>query len=670
MKIDKILSDLRGQVSDYWEHFNSFCNPNEDRIDHEILLQRIVQMKDEKFNVVVAGEVSSGKSTFINALLGQEILPTSVLQNTNAITELYKSDVSSVEIIYGDGSKETIVDDLETEDIDEAVEKLKGSVSVKEKYRRIPTTILDDVILQDYSTSKKTVLDDYLKDMLEKKSNTSLAGLSELISSYIEEHPADKIIRTIRFGYPLKLNFDGFRLIDTPGVNATGGIQDRTYQYMNEANAVIFIHPIKPVESESFHKFVRDNLTERNKDTLFLVLTHAGLYAEGQVDDLYSEAVRLYAEDGNELAPDQIIAVDSVMQLIHSEYSEFTDFNELPDIVLEKIPRSCNCYDDLQRKANFDQMENAIIKFSSRAPFIQIQEILESMNTGYANQESIHLEQSQELSEKKKDPQEYANRIESIIGKINDAKARMTHYLNHDIHDKYSSGSKSVWHDRLEERAKNSNRLISNQGSVDSIRNEAIVFMSWLDDFQNSILKELKIDLEIEYSKLGLEIESEYSISLPRLDMNNLISKAKKQAYVNVPVYEKRKADFWDYVSLGTARLFRNNEVQTGTINEYDQEKHLMVCKNVMKTQIDKQLSTMRTGFSKVIEQISKEYAKGVTEYVDEKSRSLEKIKNEELKNKEYIERIEMHEQKAEVCSKYGLAVKQTIEEIKWERVN
>ena len=38
------------------------------------------------FTLAVVGKMSSGKSTFINALIGQEILPTGHFQTTSAIT--------------------------------------------------------------------------------------------------------------------------------------------------------------------------------------------------------------------------------------------------------------------------------------------------------------------------------------------------------------------------------------------------------------------------------------------------------------------------------------------------------------------------------------------------------------------------------------------------------
>ena len=46
----------------------------------------------EKFLLAIVGEVKAGKSTFINALLGEAILPYDALQATSEIVEIDKSD--------------------------------------------------------------------------------------------------------------------------------------------------------------------------------------------------------------------------------------------------------------------------------------------------------------------------------------------------------------------------------------------------------------------------------------------------------------------------------------------------------------------------------------------------------------------------------------------------
>lgn len=70
-------------------------------------LQELAQdIKNDFFVVVVLGEFKRGKSTFINALLGNDLLPTDVLPETATINALIYNEKPELQIIMQDGSVE------------------------------------------------------------------------------------------------------------------------------------------------------------------------------------------------------------------------------------------------------------------------------------------------------------------------------------------------------------------------------------------------------------------------------------------------------------------------------------------------------------------------------------------------------------------------------------
>lgn len=71
----------------------------------------------EKFLLAFVGEVKSGKSTFINALLGEAILPYDALQATSEIIEIYKSEKKEVRVAFANGEERVDEDDLETPEL-------------------------------------------------------------------------------------------------------------------------------------------------------------------------------------------------------------------------------------------------------------------------------------------------------------------------------------------------------------------------------------------------------------------------------------------------------------------------------------------------------------------------------------------------------------------------
>jgi GTPase Era involved in 16S rRNA processing len=79
------------------------------------LLEDVVsRMREHKFTVAVVGEFKTGKSTFVNALLGVDVVPTDVIPATATLNRITFGLDSSIEVIYKDGHKDRVAfDELE-----------------------------------------------------------------------------------------------------------------------------------------------------------------------------------------------------------------------------------------------------------------------------------------------------------------------------------------------------------------------------------------------------------------------------------------------------------------------------------------------------------------------------------------------------------------------------
>ena len=67
-----------------------------------------IKLEEEAFNLVVLGQFKRGKSTFINALLGESILPTAIIPLTSVVTILRYGPKLKVEVEYLNGRLEQI----------------------------------------------------------------------------------------------------------------------------------------------------------------------------------------------------------------------------------------------------------------------------------------------------------------------------------------------------------------------------------------------------------------------------------------------------------------------------------------------------------------------------------------------------------------------------------
>lgn len=226
------------------------------------------------FTLAVTGKMSSGKSTFINALIGENILPTGHFQTTSTITYIQYGPKVKMDVIYCDGHKETVEANIK--------ERLLQLVAVPNEYSALPIYDINKLISGGATESK--ILE--LKEGIEAKTKCAHTDVA-IWKKYIKEHRPSNIAKEVYIQYPLPEEFSGWRIVDTPGVGAVGGIQDETKKLFSltddndqkMVDAIIFLQSgTDNIEDESARTFMEEvfnQLTEDAKKRMFFVLTKA-----------------------------------------------------------------------------------------------------------------------------------------------------------------------------------------------------------------------------------------------------------------------------------------------------------------------------------------------------------------------------------------------------------
>lgn len=172
------------------------------------------KMNEKKLNISVIGEFSTGKSTFINALLRKELLASSALQGTTvASTVIDYGSQYGIHLEYLDGRKD------------------------------------------------------------EKLTYPAFADLKDDLDRYTTEPAVAKLLKTVRVYLPSEILKDNFRIIDTPGTNVTEAWhEDVTVRALQSDSdlSIILISAEKPVP-ETMLKFAEKNLTSILPQCIFVV---------------------------------------------------------------------------------------------------------------------------------------------------------------------------------------------------------------------------------------------------------------------------------------------------------------------------------------------------------------------------------------------------------------
>ena len=188
------------------------------------------------FRVMVIGEFKRGKSTFINAILGDEILPAFATPTTAVINEI-KYGKEKEAVLY---FKDPLPDELPSTIPDKAIGHIQRANGHLE-----PLHISYDE-LEAY-----VVIADPSKDQ----------------AASVSETPYQKVELT----WPLDILENGVELIDSPGLNEHKTRQGVTMNYLPNVDAIIFVMSCSALASESEMRVIDHDIHGNGHEDVFFI---------------------------------------------------------------------------------------------------------------------------------------------------------------------------------------------------------------------------------------------------------------------------------------------------------------------------------------------------------------------------------------------------------------
>lgn len=271
-----------------------------------------------QFTLAIVGKMSAGKSTFINALLGcRDLLPTGHFQTTCVLTKIEHSSDKSIEIVFGDGHKEVIKGEI--------AGKLQKIVAIEDDYSSLPVNDINKLITKGWN--KAQICSSEIIKGLEETSRRAIE--KPILEKYIISHPKSKITTEVTIKYPLPDECQGWRIVDTPGVEAVGGIDTGTLEFLsaknefggNNVDAIIILHKgTDNIEDKSINDFVKKTfatLSDEAKKRLFFVVTNAADEKFQDNEDEYMKKAKALFVNEFKIKSERLIAVDSLMEILY-----------------------------------------------------------------------------------------------------------------------------------------------------------------------------------------------------------------------------------------------------------------------------------------------------------------------------------------------------------------
>ena len=610
------------------------------------LNNQIENIKKDKFVLMITGEAKSGKSTFVNAYLGEDILPMGVKQYTSSIIEIKYGEEFSLMAEYAGGRKEHI------KGKENIAKFLKDNAALNDDYRDIPVPTINNEILVKY---KGKISERVVEDLIEGVKEDNIYNLSEKeyngkIKRYIEENKNkwQNIITKMVILYPFKTEeLKNIKIIVSPGVNAAGHVGDVSENYIETANAIMFLKSItgQALESTSFKKFLDKRSVERNKGTLFLILTHAVNVNGENLEILKKEAKRIY---GSKIREEQIVAVDSKVQMFLNEISKYSTYDDIEEYLdeLEKTnqfedfmnpPRrmrgeKSSYIEYLIEKSRFKDINEAIEKFARKSQYYALDEVVKGISKVCEMiEDSIKYDIELYKSKITKDPTEFAVQIDKIKTRINEINIKIGRKVD-EVRCKYIN-SKGIIARKAEEKFLELEKEIKtlnteNDDSINELEKISLRKIEEQKEFQKVIQEEIVKECNETLILLSDGSKISYQVLEPNFteeDFKNMKDETEKEAN--------------EEKSYETGIIFK----KTHFYSEYSKTKHFEILKGNILGKMNKIQIEVVCNLIDFVNNIVDKYVEESFKNANEEKQKL----NELLKEKKEID-IKMKVEKLE----------------------
>lgn len=623
-----------------------------------------------KFLLAVVGKVKAGKSTFINALLSQDVLPTDSLQATAAIIEISHSKHPFLRVIYADGHTEEVTTNGANDPLDPLVAKLKEVAAIDPEQRDIPVAQLDDFIIDHFDPKENRAVWDevevsaFLNVDLPRVLKRAPGEWQQKNRDYLEQHQdGNDVAKTVEVGYPTNYQFEHFRIVDTPGICAKGGFDLRTHAFLSKADAVIYLHKEEPSE-DSLHNNLSGVIPEKAKSHMLLVFTHRSSRSEDANKDFFKEAMRTCPS----IPERRIFLVDSLTDRALQAFYDLKTWDEIAafrkiDSKTHKEWRKVTAsafeeaegdrsvlLDLLEAQSNMRHLKEAVLRLSEESLKIQINILLEAVCQLYAEIETDEASMRDIHGKKLKDPQQFAAEMSRQKNQMDELEAEAKKRIR-EIRRKFdlSNTQRGEFGPALDKIISRAQAEVNGKKfQPEDTAKSADVFLQKIqkdiDDKLDDLTAAIKRDFKSEVKSMEIALDEDFELTVPKIALAEILEKVTKKAT------EKKKrtverSGFWN----GVKRFFRHHS--GWTVEEYEALNATKFFKSSMseflielpdiKTELIDQVATG-------IDSACAAYDQSIKEKLNQRRELIAKLEADQKSNSQIKKDFDTHARRAE----------------------
>lgn len=205
------------------------------------------KVNNDTFKIQVIGTFKNGKSTFINSLLGEAVLPAYALPCTAVINEVKYGEKKEAILYF----RNPLPENLPTSISQKALAHMQ-----KHNMKNVPPLHIDYSELEDYV----------------------VIPMGEDPKEMLLESPYEKV----ELFWPLEMLKEGVEIIDSPGLEEDDTRTRVTMDYLTKADAILFVLTADKLCSKSELDFIENNLQEFGFTDPFFIVNRFDLIPDNQ----------------------------------------------------------------------------------------------------------------------------------------------------------------------------------------------------------------------------------------------------------------------------------------------------------------------------------------------------------------------------------------------------
>lgn len=300
---DEILETLEN-TKDFIEQKNElkfFIDELIQKTPYKDALAEVKEYLDkQKFSIGITGVMNAGKSTLLNALIGKEILRSSVVPETANLSLIKYSQTPYAKVFYW----------------------------TKSQWKKIQYAAEEFTSIALFVKETEDAFKDELSTYIKEESRVDDISIDDLNLYTSAKYKKSNLIKEIELGVDLEFLSGGIEIVDTPGLDdVVIQREEITKEYLSKCDVMIHLMNVSQSATQKDVDFIIDALLYQNIGKLLIVLTRADSVKESQLNEVINytkKSIKSQLQARNTdsqldfiLSSLEFVAVSSKMALLH-----------------------------------------------------------------------------------------------------------------------------------------------------------------------------------------------------------------------------------------------------------------------------------------------------------------------------------------------------------------